>query len=175
MRGDLFLGDFIGLACAHGLLHPVIGQREVGLACRIVAALQVSLGAIVQLQILHRIVVGGIDADCLLQILHRFIHLIGIGRDDLLAYSLGLLHIPFCVILKPRGSENGDVLLVGLRPVDYADRVVGLGVPRIDRNDLHLVGLSLVILVDVATDRGFLAQRIQLFWVLGKNGSAAGE
>src|SRR6202789_2230953 len=158
MRGDLFLGDFIGLACAHGLLHPVIGQREVGLACRIVAALQVSLGAIVQLQILH-----------------RFIHLIGIGRDDLLAYSLGLLHIPFCVILKPRGSENGDVLLVGLRPVDYADRVVGLGVPRIDRNDLHLVGLSLVILVDVATDRGFLAQRIQIVWVLGKNGSAAGE
>ena len=81
------------------------------------------------------VVVVGIDGDGRVEVLHGLRDQAAVGGHDLGADVLGLLGVAVAIVRESGGAQNGGGVLVGLRPVDDADGVVGLGVLRIELND----------------------------------------
>src|SRR6185312_1447453 len=113
----LLLGRFVGLACAGSLLDPVVGLREVGLACRIVAAFQVGLAAIGEVQIVHGVVIVRIDADRLVEVLHCALDQVGVRSLQLRANFLRLFHIALAVVGHAGSAKDRGRVLIRLGPI----------------------------------------------------------
>ena len=88
---------------------------------------------------------------------------------ELGARSLVHFHVAIAVVLQALLAEDLHGVLVGLRPVDNADGVVGLSVLGVERDNLLLGRLGFIEVLDVALNGGDLLERVQVVGVLGED------
>src|SRR6202795_4398150 len=133
----------LGFFGGHGLVDPLVGGLQIGGAGRRVVALDIGAFPVHQVQVGHGIVVVRTKLDRLVQIIDTFLNVGGISLShrgaDLLVLGrqrLVGLHAEFGTLFLTRH--------VGLRPVDDSDRIIRLGVIRIDLGGLLVILLGQV-------------------------------
>src|SRR5579864_4687842 len=145
-RTLLLLG--LGLLGIHHLLEPVIRGRDVGFVGLRVAALDIGLLAVDQVQVGHGIVVVLAQLERLVEVVEALLNQPLVLLLHLLADLLVLEGLIAGGGLT--GGRHGiDAILVGLRPVDDGDRVVLLRIAGVDLDHLGVVLLGLVEVLDL--------------------------
>src|SRR5208337_4169166 len=155
IHDDLAAGLFfsLGLLGRHGFVHPLVGRLQIGVVGFRVIALDIGAFPVHQVHVGHSIVVIRTKLERLVQVIDTFLN---VGRILLPHHGTNLLVLGGQRLLGLH-AELGALFLtghVGLCPVNYGDRVIRLGVVRIETGRLLVVVLGLGELLHLQVEIG---------------------
>lgn len=163
-RFALLLG-FVDFPGSHGALDPVVRFGDVRLARFVVATFDVRFTAHIEVQVLHCVVVIGVDVNGTVEILKGAVEQSRILLRKLLADLQGNFGIAFEIVGDLVCFQQIGGILICFLEIDDADRVVSFSVFGIELDDLQFIISRLVELHDVPVNRSELAPIIRVVWI----------
>ena len=152
----------IGSTGIHSAADPLIRCIEILLALTGVRAVKICASAIHEIQVLHGIVVGGVDLNSMREFGDAVVHKGRVVGDERTAAGGAHASVAIAIVLKGLVSESLDGELIGIGPFDNADRVMRFGIFGVGRNDLALGRDGLVESFDVALNGSDLTENVEV-------------
>src|SRR6202140_3977354 len=138
VHGDSTLGVLcrlfgFGFFHSQGFVNPMVGGLQIFRAAGKIVAFNVALFAVHEVQVSHRIVIVGTELDGLVEAVDALLDggcvlCLQLFADLLLVFVLG---IQILFRLHAQCGAFFHAGLVGGGPVDDADRIIGLGIVRV--------------------------------------------